>query len=207
MDEKKHVLLRLLLSAMAGITVASLATLVAWHTIGPIDYVRVSQWRTELTFSTLEAAIFDYVRNTGALPATLADLRTVEDSWVREPDELLDGWGRPLEYSTDGTHYTIASYGRDGRPGGDGLDSDLSTDKGPSAPTLIQFLTDCPTGGIVGMCVLSGIGTSILCWCIAQPEQLSRDRALTIAFKITVTMIGAFIMGMVLAALHIPSGH
>ena len=39
----------------------------------------------------------------------------------------LDPWGRPYLYKSPGEHgdYDLLSYGRDGRPGGDGEDADL----------------------------------------------------------------------------------
>jgi general secretion pathway protein G len=42
----------------------------------------------------------------------------------------IDPWGRPYLYAspgTDGRDYDIVSYGRDGKPGGDGYDADIST--------------------------------------------------------------------------------
>ena len=41
-----------------------------------------------------------------------------------------DPWGNPYLYTspgTDGRDYDITSYGRDGKPGGDGYDADIST--------------------------------------------------------------------------------
>ncbi len=41
-----------------------------------------------------------------------------------------DPWGNPYLYAspgTDGRDYDITSYGRDGKPGGDGYDADIST--------------------------------------------------------------------------------
>ena len=40
----------------------------------------------------------------------------------------MDPWGRPYVYQTPGTHggdFDLLSYGKDGRPGGTGEDSDL----------------------------------------------------------------------------------
>lgn len=39
----------------------------------------------------------------------------------------LDPWGRPYQYKSPGEHgdFDLSSYGRDGRPGGEGLDADV----------------------------------------------------------------------------------
>lgn len=43
----------------------------------------------------------------------------------------LDPWGNPYVYRVPGTHgdYDVISYGRDGRPGGEGEDADVGVDK------------------------------------------------------------------------------
>jgi general secretion pathway protein G len=43
-------------------------------------------------------------------------------------DVPLDPWGRPYLYRAPGTkgEYDVVSYGRDGRPGGSGEDSDIT---------------------------------------------------------------------------------
>lgn len=41
----------------------------------------------------------------------------------------MDPWGRPYVYISPGEHgdLDISSFGRDGRPGGDGLDADITS--------------------------------------------------------------------------------
>lgn len=45
-------------------------------------------------------------------------------------DLPLDPWGKPYQYRAPGSksEYVIVSYGRDGKPGGDGDDADISSD-------------------------------------------------------------------------------
>lgn len=65
--------------------------------------------------------------------------------YLQNAQDLLDGWGRPLQYVCPGRPmaagssimraYDLASYGRDGSEGGKGLDRDLcSWDRGTMAP-------------------------------------------------------------------------
>jgi type II secretion system protein G len=37
----------------------------------------------------------------------------------------LDAWGHPFVYESDGNTFTLVSYGRDGKPGGEGTDADI----------------------------------------------------------------------------------
>jgi general secretion pathway protein G len=55
-------------------------------------------------------------------PSNLKDVEGIKE------DMLIDGWGRPLEYTTPGpnnTAFEIVSYGRDGTQGGSGRDADI----------------------------------------------------------------------------------
>jgi general secretion pathway protein G len=45
---------------------------------------------------------------------------------IANQDSLVDGWGKPLLYATQGERaFQIKSLGADGRDGGDGVDGDL----------------------------------------------------------------------------------
>lgn len=41
-------------------------------------------------------------------------------------DDLLDGWGYPIQYISDGKGYTLRSLGGDGQVGGAGDDADIT---------------------------------------------------------------------------------
>lgn len=52
------------------------------------------------------------------------------DAYYLKPDQILDPWGHRLVLVVPGPNgqpYEIVSYGRDGRPGGEGEDADLSS--------------------------------------------------------------------------------
>jgi general secretion pathway protein G len=48
--------------------------------------------------------------------------------YLKNPQVLQDPWGHPVQYtvSPDGQSFTVTSLGRDGAPGGSGLDRDLT---------------------------------------------------------------------------------
>lgn len=55
-------------------------------------------------------------------PSNLKELEGVKE------DMLVDGWGRPFEFSVPGPNnlpFEIVSYGRDGTQGGSGRDADI----------------------------------------------------------------------------------
>jgi hypothetical protein len=85
---------------------------------------------------------------TKALPKSLEEVRGALSlqagfQWD-EKGRPLDGWGRPFLYSTDGAKFVITSLGRDGKPGGLGLDCDLSTTNTWPAEYLQSVLSERP---------------------------------------------------------------
>jgi len=85
----------------------------------------------------LEKALDQYRIDTGHFPTTEQGLAAL---MVRPPNEAKwdgpyltktvpdDPWGLPYQYKSPGDHgdIDIISYGKDGRPGGDGEDADLT---------------------------------------------------------------------------------
>lgn len=86
--------------------------------------------------SGLEKALEQYRIDVGAYPSTEQGLAAL----VRRPGEVKrwdgpylnkalpnDPWGKPYLYKFPGEHgeYDVTSLGRDGRPGGEGIDADL----------------------------------------------------------------------------------
>lgn len=70
-----------------------------------------------------------------------------------------DPWGRPYLYEHSERDFRIATLGRDGEPGGYGLDADISTDNlRPNAArlTLWQFLFEVNSQVAVACSILSG---------------------------------------------------
>ncbi len=52
------------------------------------------------------------------------------ESWGPSPyakDEPTDAWKNKFEYTSDGVDFEIISYGKNKRPGGEGVDADISS--------------------------------------------------------------------------------
>ena len=45
--------------------------------------------------------------------------------YLKSPEMVVDQWGRPFLYKSDGQSFSLASLGADGKRGGNGSDSDL----------------------------------------------------------------------------------
>lgn len=85
----------------------------------------------------LEKALQQYRVDVGRFPTTEEGLQALRakpanstkwDGPYLEKDLPTDPWGRPYSYVSPGQHgdFDLASTGRDGRPGGEGLDADIN---------------------------------------------------------------------------------
>ncbi len=145
---KRILVVQLLLGGVYSAILFVLVYAAAWKNLPGRLRNRPSQYTTEYHVTDLIRVIDEHQKTNGALPVDLNDLG---DSMTRL---RYDGWGRPLIYKVTGETFTVTSLGRDGRPGGEGIDADLS---GPSStdhsrsnlrivgqihsPTFEQFLT------------------------------------------------------------------
>jgi hypothetical protein len=114
-------------------------------------------------------------------------------------------WEHPYQYRVEGDSYTLYSFGRDSRLGGEGLNADIypSSEGRPlELPTLRQFTFNLPTEGIQWTCFLAGVCASLVC---LQPSR-NRSGAGFLA-RVGATAIGAVLLAIFLSALHLPSGH
>ncbi len=84
----------------------------------------------------LGQALDQYRLDTSHYPTTEQGLNALltnpgDDKWdgpyLKKSGIPLDPWGKPYIYESPGQHgdYDLYSYGRDGKPGGDGEDKDI----------------------------------------------------------------------------------
>lgn len=208
MAKGKQLAIRFLVAALAGVLVTVIALIVAWqggrHEIG----LRSEQFSTQLALDQFAQAIDAYKEQTGTVPSSLDDLEAMEEPSLRfsDPGQRMDGWRRPFILETDGKDCLVISYGRDGKPGGAGLDHDLThVEPRPpgSPPTLSQFLLDSRCRHMIGACILGGAAAFVLACFVVKPGQVNRRSIADIIFWLAITTIGATFI----AVLHIPSGH
>lgn len=78
---------------------------------------------------------------------------------------------------------------------------------GPRDPTLWQFANEMDTRGIAVTCLLAGALTFPLCLINSTQLGDKRSSLLPVLIANTVTAIFAIFIAVVMAALHLPSGH
>ncbi|MFN8542626.1 MAG: type II secretion system major pseudopilin GspG [Candidatus Binatia bacterium] len=114
-----------------------LATIVAPRILGRSDDAR--RTKTIADLKGIEQALNLYRLDTGGYPTTAQglealvhrpDIPPVPRTWnsngylERVP---VDPWGNPYAYVSDGTRYTLKSFGADGTEGGEGKFADLDS--------------------------------------------------------------------------------
>ena len=223
--ERQHLIPRALVALVVGLLVFSISCNVAYHQF--LDSgVRYPQEFTLKEIGTLGAAVAAYREKEHALPKALTELPRGLPVRVDENGTPLDSWRRPVRYWTDGTHYRITSYGLDGKPGGVGLDYDLSTNdlgkhqalQGTLAlprqarPTFRQFMTDRGIGSGSGRMmfltsVLTGVLALVLGFRATGGTAPFRWGVWARVAKLLIITAGALLVGLMIAGLHIPSGH
>ncbi len=119
--------------------IALVAALIVPNVIGRPDEARVTVARTDL--KTIAAALKMYRLDNGDYPSTQQGLTALAErpsgapvpaNYASEgylPQVPMDPWGRPYAYrnpSASGTGFDLSSLGKDGQPGGEGLDADLT---------------------------------------------------------------------------------
>ena len=119
--------------------IALIAALIVPNVIGRPDEARVTVATTDL--KTISAALKMYRLDNGDYPTTQQGLAAlaakptappIPANW--SPDAYLarvpvDPWSHPYAYRSPGATgngFDLLSYGKDGKPGGEGLDADLA---------------------------------------------------------------------------------
>jgi general secretion pathway protein G len=118
------------------IIIGILAAIVAPNVIGRVDDAQITKAKAEI--SNIENALKFYRLDNFAYPTTEQGIEALvtkpTDPSIRnwKPGGYLDRlpkdpWGNPYQYLNPGNNSEIDIYtlGRDGRPGGEGLDADI----------------------------------------------------------------------------------
>ncbi len=112
-----------------------LATIVVRNLRGVTD--RAKRTKAEADISELKQALDSYYLDNGNYPTTEQGLQALVSAPTSGPVPSdyetggyiegvpLDPWGHPYVYESDGSSYTLKSYGADGQPGGTGKNADI----------------------------------------------------------------------------------
>lgn len=119
--------------------IALVAALIVPNVIGRPDEARVTVANTDIR--TISAALKMYRLDNGGYPTTTQGLKALAEKPTTPPlpsnwsgegylgEVPLDPWGNPYAYTSTGSAFTLQSLGKDGKPGGEGLDADLDGKK------------------------------------------------------------------------------
>ncbi|HEY4259767.1 MAG TPA: type II secretion system protein GspG [Schlesneria sp.] len=142
------------------------------------------------------------------------------EQYANNNDRFIDAWGHELRYELKSDDsFTIYSLGRDGKPGGVGLDADLFTDRREGQlkwPTFMQFYfpgdpQEIQKGGLVGGAVFTAavVMSAVLLSSLRAANERSHGSLFSLAAIVRVigVVLLAIVIGVVLAPLHIPNGH
>lgn len=117
------------------VIIGLLAGFVAPRYFGQVGKSEVATAKAQM--DALGKAIDQYRLDTGRFPATEQGLSVLVDKPANEPKwngpylrkaVPLDPWGKPFLYKVPGERgdYELVSYGKDGQPGGNGENADIT---------------------------------------------------------------------------------
>jgi hypothetical protein len=209
---------RLLVSAAVGVAMAGTAYLSAWRTTGHATGYRPGHFNAFFELRAMQSALEDYKKREGRYPDKLANLKSLGSDGidVDGSGEVRDGWDNPYQYHAEESTYALFSFGRDGKPGGEGLDQDFdirdirASKEGRAlfpavgVPTLWQFTFECPTGGVKFACAIAGIFAFIAC--VSNLTKPRQNFALSL-IGLGLTLAACLFTAVIMSALHIPTNH
>lgn len=112
--------------------IAVIAGMVANQVFGGQDKAKYKLAQTDIT--SLSAKVGQFEMDVGDLPQRLEDLISSPGNakgwlgpYIKE-GSLKDPWNTPYEYRVSGRTFTITSYGADKKPGGAGVDADITNE-------------------------------------------------------------------------------
>jgi general secretion pathway protein G len=197
---------RLLLSLATAVLVFVTAYFCAWK----MYYLRHGlEYQTTRSFlDLLSSEVEEYRQSHGKLPDRLEDLEVVKDQEFpkNEAGQAMDYWRNPFQYEVQDDKYEIYSYGRDGKPGGIGLDADLFAGGRLPFPTLLQFATLPDAFGTFMLCLLSGLVAFPICLLHGMEKPGKKLSLLVILWRNALTAVFALIIAAFLAGFYW-SGH
>jgi len=209
------VLLRSVVALSVAVAVTAISLYAAWLNGRDASPARVEQSKTQWQLRAIDRGVTLYQARSNQLPASMDQLLASSDEipvfGLGKEGELLDGWQRPFLFTRQGTNVMVTSWGRDGKPGGEGLDCDLSNkDWRPanSLPAFAQFLWKMPkVRGMIISCLLCGLLALVVAFASVKVPHFTRHGLSALAIRIVATTISALVVAWFISALHIPSGH
>lgn len=196
-------LIRCTVSALFGLTVAYFAFTANRDAL--VDNLVHEPFMTRYGIKLMAPLLDAYKKEKHTLPRRLEDLHIDLNDSV-----YSDGWGRHYLYQALGEHYVITSYGRDGVPGGIGLDADIKSDNLSPKEERVTFSQLIRLEGaekMIQVAGISGVFATVLCFALFRPITASTPKMGAIALQLLLLVAGASIVAAIVTGLHLPNPH
>ena len=196
-------------ASLAAICIFLLVYWSAWA--GPRNSIAVGSYQAEMMLMRLgqvSGLIEQYAEKNGRYPDTLREA----SPWVVGEQQLPDIWGNPIQYAriNNGRGYRLWSLGRDGKPGGVGLDADFELTGGYKIPiTFHQFLFKGEeSGGLFATALSAGLCAWLACFLITVPRRQSSVASWpNLLAAATVTVLATLFVVVCLASVYLFVNH
>jgi hypothetical protein len=146
----------LLISLGIGLATFILGVCAGYYSVGQdltnYPQLRPSRRETFVTIQRLSQGVVTYQREHGKLPKTLNDVPLVEK--YSQFGYKEDCWGRPYVYQKTGNGFVVLSYGKDGKLGGGGWNTDIRSGMQHGDLPPVTFLQYLSTGVYWGNCIM-----------------------------------------------------
>ena len=196
-DLLKQLRYRRMAALLFGLLVITSNLWLAWETGGNINLVDSSQNETNGVLRDIDEAMQKYLLTHHNPPASLSDLNHAEhftNPWPNSK-KLCDDWGRPYHYRVIGNNYEIFSYGRDGKPGGEGSDLDLRPNMHwPKSLSLMAFIKHDRYMPLLWTDALVGIIAAAFAWNFLQENAAGTVPMRQTAFRILAVFVAISII-------------
>jgi len=205
--------LRILIALGVWLVVSGITLYTAWQQSNH-SVVWYQQRLTRWELKDMDRAITAFQQKYNVAPTNIEQLQAMTNDVPRTEGwfyiGLTDRWQHPFVFSTEGTNCLIISYGRDGKPGGKGIDFDL-TSKNPypkeSVPTFGQFFHNQEAGGMVFSSFFCGALAAFLSFLTVRIPDLSRRGVIILVLSLGATLIGTLVVASMITAVHSHPGH
>jgi general secretion pathway protein G len=156
------------------------------------------------------SAIERYHVQHGEYPKSLEQLPNDERLFPQNAaKEYVDLLGNPVQYHRTPAGYELLSYGRDGKPGGEGVNADLDGKTPVPPPTFQQFAWELQTGRGVPMAAVltASLAMAMFYAATAWPKGWPQARPGMLFYLVGIVAVSVWI-GATMALLYsIPSSH
>ena len=119
------------------VIMGTVAALVGRNVISQFEKSKVKT--TQLQMDAIKTALQDYYLDNGSYPTTEQGLHALIEKPATSPEPAnyspdgylkgktipKDAWVKDFIYESDGASYALISYGKDGKEGGDGYNTDI----------------------------------------------------------------------------------